>query len=89
MILDKEYSCIPEKSKILFFASDTPEKLFIKYKPAPHQKVNQQTCNPGDVSVKGAKSIGNQLSIKEVGSINAKPPRNWDAEGTTTELKFA
>jgi topoisomerase IV subunit A len=89
MILDKEYFCIPEKSKILFFASDTPEKLFIKYKPAPHQKVSQQTCNPADVSVKSAKAIGNQISIKDVGSINAKPPRNWDPEAATTELKFA
>lgn len=89
MILEKEYFCIPEKSKILFFSPETPEKLFIKYKPAPHQKVNQQTCNPADVSVKSAKAIGNQLSIKEVGSINSKPPRNWDPEATTTELKFA
>jgi topoisomerase IV subunit A len=89
MILDKEYFCIPEKSKILFFAPDTPDQLYIKYKPAPHQKVSQQTCKPGDVSVKGAKAIGNQLSIKEVGSVNSKPPRNWDPEATTTELKFA
>ena len=89
MILEKEYRCIPEKSKLLFFDVDTPAQLFIKYKPAPHQKVNQQTCKPGEVSVKNAKAIGNQLSIKEVQSINSKPPRNWDHEGTTTELKFA
>ena len=89
MILDREYFCIPEKSKILFFAPDTPDQLFIKYKPAPHQKVNQQTCKPGEISVKGAKARGNQLSIKEVASVNSKPPRNWDPEATTTELKFA
>lgn len=89
MILDKEYFCIPEKSKILFFSPDTPEQLYIKYKPAPHQKVSQQICKPGDVSVKGAKAIGNQLSIKEVQSVNTKPPRNWDPEAATTELKFA
>ena len=89
MILDREYFCIPEKSKILFFAPDTPEQLFIKYKPAPHQKVSQQTCKPSDISVKGAKARGNQLSIKEVASVNSKPPRNWDPDATTTELKFA
>jgi topoisomerase-4 subunit A len=89
MILDKEYSCIPEKSRILFFEPETPAQLFIKYKPAPHQKVSQQTCKPGELSVKSAKAIGNQISIKDVQSINAKPPRNWDPEAATTELKFA
>jgi topoisomerase IV subunit A len=88
MILDKEYFCIPEKSKILFFEPETPEQLYIKYKPAPHQKVSQQICKPGELSVKGAKSRGNQISIKDVQSVNAKPPRNWDPEATTTELKF-
>jgi hypothetical protein len=51
--------------------------------------VSQQTCKPGELAVKSAKAIGNQISIKDVQSVNAKPPRNWDAEATTTELKFA
>lgn len=89
MILDKEYFCIPEKSRLLFFAPETPETLYIKYKAAPHQKVSQQTCKPSELSVKSAKAIGNQISIKEVQSVNTKPPRNWDPESTTTELKFA
>lgn len=89
MILDKEYFCIPEKSRILFFEPDTPEQLYIKYKAAPHQKVSQQTCKPGDLTVKGAKSRGNQISIKDVQSVNVKPPRNWDTDLATTELKFA
>jgi topoisomerase IV subunit A len=89
MILDKEYFCIPEKSRILFFEPGTPEQLFIKYKPAPHQKISQQTCKPGELNVKSAKAIGNQISIKDVQSVNTKAPRNWDPEATTTELKFA
>ena len=32
-IMTKIYHCIPPKSKILFFESDTPAELFIKYKP--------------------------------------------------------
>ncbi len=87
-IMDKEYFCIPEKSRILFFEPDTPEQLYIKYRPAPHQKIHQQTCNPADVDVKGPKTLGRQLSIKDVGSINSKPPRNWDPEETTTKLLF-
>jgi topoisomerase-4 subunit A len=89
MILDRDYFCIPEKSRILFFEPGTPDHLYIKYKPAPHQKVSQQTCKPAELSVKGAKSRGNQISIKDVQSVNTKPPRNWDPEAATTELKFA
>jgi topoisomerase-4 subunit A len=89
MILEKEYFCIPAKSKILFFAPETPERLYIKYKAVPHQKISQQTCKPAELSVKSAKAVGNQISIKEVQSVNIKPPRNWDAEAATTELKFA
>jgi topoisomerase-4 subunit A len=89
MILDKEYFCIPEKSRILFFEQDTPEQLYIKYRAVPHQKISQQTCKPAELSVKGAKSRGNQISIKDVQSVNTKPPRNWDEQAATSELKWA
>src|SRR5262245_35022018 len=88
-ILDKDYFCIPEKSRILFFEPDTPAELFIRYKPAPHQKIGQQTCNPSEVDVKGPKTRGRQISIKDVASITSKPTRGWDAEATTTKLQFA
>jgi topoisomerase IV subunit A len=87
-ILNKEYFCIPPKSRILFFEPDTPAELFIRYKPAPYQKVNQQTCKPADVEVKGPKTRGRQISIKEVAAIAAKPPRGWDPEAATTKLEF-
>jgi len=87
-ILEKVYHCIPPKSKVLLFEADTPEQLYIKYKPAPYQKINQQTCSPGEVEVKGAKTVGRQISIKDVSSIGSRPPRGWDAEGPTTKLQF-
>jgi topoisomerase-4 subunit A len=87
-ILDKLYQCIPPKSRILFFAPDTPEELYIRYKPAPYQKVNQQTCKPAEVEVKGAKTRGRQISIKEVASITSQPTRGWDPEAATTRLQF-
>jgi topoisomerase-4 subunit A len=87
-ILNKEYFCIPPKSKILFFEPDTPRELFIRYKAAPYQKINQQTCQPADVEVKGPKTRGRQISIKEVAAINSKPPRGWDPEAATTRLEF-
>ena len=70
-ILNKEYFCIPPKSRILFFEPETPAELFIRYKAAPYQKINQQTCRPSQVEVKGPKSRGRQISIKEVAAINS------------------
>ena len=87
-ILNKIYHCIPPKSKVLFFEPDTPAELYIKYKPAPYQKINQQTCNPSQVEVKGPKTRGRQISIKDVSSINSKPSRGWDADAVTTRLQF-
>jgi topoisomerase IV subunit A len=88
-IMNKEYFCIPEKSRILFFEQDTPAEIYIRYKPAAYQKINQQTCKPSEVLVKGVKSRGNQISIKEVSSINSKPSRGWDAEAPTSQVQFA
>ena len=88
-ILDKAYSCIPEKSRILFFAPDTPKLLYIRYKPAPHQKVSQQTCDPMEVDVKSPRTLGRQLSIKDISSVTAEPTRGWDEQATTTKIVFA
>ena len=87
-ILNKEYFCIPPKSRILFLEADTPAQLYIKYKPAPHQKIHQQTCNPADIEVKSVKTLGRQLTIKDIGSVGAKPPRGWDSESPTPKLQF-
>jgi topoisomerase-4 subunit A len=88
-ILNKEYQCIPPKSRILFFEPDTPKEIYIRYKPAPYQKVNQQTCNPAEVAVKGAKARGNQISIKEVSSITSAPTRGWDETAPASKVQFA
>ncbi|HYG35370.1 MAG TPA: DNA gyrase subunit A, partial [Clostridia bacterium] len=87
-ILNKIYHCIPPKSKVLFFEPDTPAELYIRYKPAPYQKINQQTCTPSQLEVKGPKTLGRQVSIKDVSSIGSRPPRGWDHEGPTTKLQF-
>ncbi|MGD0258580.1 MAG: DNA topoisomerase IV subunit A [Verrucomicrobiota bacterium] len=87
-ILNKVYHCIPLKSRVLFFEPDTPDALYIRYKPAPYQKINQQTCCPAEVEVKGPKTRGRQISIKDVSSINSQPSRGWDPEAATTRLQF-
>jgi topoisomerase IV subunit A len=88
-ILNKAYSCIPDKSRILFFAPETPKQLFIRYKPAPHQKISQQTCDPNEIEIKGAKTRGRQLSIKDISSVTAEPTRGWDESAATTKIIFA
>jgi len=88
-ILNKAYSCIPEKSRILFFSPDTPKVLYIRYKPAPHQKISQQTCDPKEIEVKGPKTRGRQISIKDIASVTAEPTRGWDEKAATTQVMFA
>ena len=85
-ILGKAYSCIPEKSRLLFFAPETPALLYVRYKPAAHQKVSQQTCNPAEVDVKSPKTLGRQLSIKDISSVTAEPTRGWDEKAPTTKI---
>jgi topoisomerase-4 subunit A len=87
-ILNKVYSCIPEKSRILFFAPETPKTLYIRYKPAPHQKISQQTCDPSEIEIKGPKTRGRQISIKDISSVTASPTRGWDEKAATTKLMF-
>ena len=87
-IMGKAYSCIPEKSRILFFAPETPKLLYVRYKPAPHQKISQQTCEPGQVDVKSPKTLGRQISIKDISSVTAEPTRGWDEKETTTKIVF-
>jgi len=88
-ILNKAYSCIPEKSRILFFAPDTPKVLYIRYKPAPHQKISQQTCEPEQIEVKNPRTLGRQISIKDISSVTAEPTRGWDEKEATTKIVFA
>lgn len=88
-ILNKAYLCIPDKSRILFFAPETPKALYVRYKPAPHQKINQQTCDPSKIEIKSPKTRGRQISIKDISSVTAEPTRGWDEKAATTEILFA
>ena len=87
-IMNKAYACIPEKSRILFFSPDTPKILYVRYKPAPHQKISQQTCNPSEIEIKSPKTRGRQISIKDISSVTAEPTRGWDEKAATTKLLF-
>lgn len=88
-ILNKHYEALPEKGRILFFEPDTPPLLYLRYKPAPYQKINQQTCKPGDLEVKGPRTRGRQISVKDIASITREPTRGWDPDAPTTHVLFA
>jgi topoisomerase-4 subunit A len=88
-IMNKAYLCIPDKSRILYFAPETPRTLYVRYKPAPHQKINQQTCDPAKIEIKSPKTRGRQISIKDISSVTADPTRGWDEKAATTEIVFA
>ena len=79
-ILNKEYSFAPEKSKVIYFGEGTPETLYVKYKPAKSQRINQQAFTPGDVLVKGVSAHGKQMTCKPIKSISAEKPRGWEDE---------
>jgi len=88
-ILNKLYNLAPPKSKLLFLEPDTPKELYVRYKPAAYQKINQQICHPSELEVKGAKTRGRQISVKDVSSVTTKPTRGWDDNAPTTKLVFA
>ena len=48
LIRNKDYRLAPEKpkSKILFFQEGCPDTIYVKYKPAKGQRINQQYFLP-------------------------------------------
>jgi hypothetical protein len=54
----------------------------------PHQKVSQQTCDPSEVGVKSSRTLGRQISFKDISSVTAEPTRGWDEQATTTKIVF-
>lgn len=91
-ILNKEYSCVPPKAKILLLTTEAMEKLFIKYKPlkpgksgrAPTAKAAQQpdeqVIDMATVPVQTPKTLGSQISQKSVDWLKTTRPRGWSEE---------
>ncbi len=77
-ILNKEYLCVPEGARILFFDDADPTEFYVRYKPEKHQRIHQQVFHPRDVGVKGAKSRGVRMTYKPIAKITVSKPRNWE-----------
>lgn len=77
-IMNKDYACTPEQSKILLFSDEQPKEIFVVYEEAKGQRIHQQIFNAHEIAIKGAKTLGNQMTIKEIKNLNTSKPRNWD-----------
>jgi topoisomerase-4 subunit A len=76
-IMNREYRLCPEKSAVSILDGDNPEHLYVKFKPAKNQKVHQMVVDVHKYAIKGAKTKGNQLTVKKIAKIATKPPRGW------------
>ena len=82
MIQNKEYRLAPPKSKILLFQEDTPERLYVKFKPAKGQRVHQAFSDPAEATMRRASARGLQMTTKPIARISSAKPNWWnDAAG--------
>ena len=81
-ILNKDYLLAPPKSKVILFDDTGPDQIFVKYKVVPKLRIKQQIFNLKDLSVKGAKAKGNQMTVKAINNLGTKVLKNWDDADT-------
>ncbi len=79
-IQNKEYRLVPEGSKILLLVENTPESIYVKYRPSKGQRIHQQVFNPEDVAVKAVSARGNQMTSKAIARMAIEKPRWWKEE---------
>lgn len=78
VIMNRDYRYAPENATIAFFTENTPEHLYVKYKPAKNQRIRQQVFKPSEVLVKNVKAKGKQLTSKAIAYLDSSPGRWWD-----------
>ena len=76
-ILNKEYRCAGKASKILLFADDSPNEIYVKYRPAKRQRIHQQMFHAEGLAVKGVKARGSLMAPKRIEKIATRKPRWW------------
>lgn len=77
VIMNREYECALPGARVILFEVGHPKEVFVKYKPAKGQRINQQIFEPGKVPVKSAKARGNQITVKEITLITSTRPKGW------------
>jgi topoisomerase-4 subunit A len=82
-ILNREYRCTPEGCSIILLREGVPDTIYLKYKRAKNQRIHQQMFDPRQVTVRGVKSKGNQMTSKGVDRIATEKPRWWKDDQET------
>lgn len=82
-ILEKEYRCVPAKSKIMFFTDEPIETLYVKLKPAKttrrkkNPEPDEQTISLKEVPIQNPKTLGQMISHRSVDWVKSARPRGW------------
>lgn len=79
-IFNKEYKLLPPRSKVTFLTEGCPEAIYVKYKPMPKQRINQQIFDPREATLRTASSKGIQVTSKDILKIDSSKPRWWNDE---------
>ncbi len=92
-ILNKEYACVPPKTKIMLLTTESLERVYIKYKPLKPGKrgglgkggnqPDEQIVELADLPVQTPKQLGTMLSHKAVDWLKTTKPRGWNETGGT------
>ena len=69
-----------ESSQLDLFVEGTPDKIFVKYRPAHHQRINQQYFIPKEVPVGGVSDAGSRLTCKQIVYIDITPGAWWEKD---------
>ncbi|NCN04741.1 MAG: DNA topoisomerase IV subunit A [Spirochaetales bacterium] len=71
-ILEKQYSLLPEGTKLLAFTTQEKGRVMLKYKKKPGLRVLEEEFAIADFLVKGVNAGGVRLTTKEVASMKVK-----------------
>ena len=83
VIMNRDYSFLPDRAKLLYFTDSDPKELYVKYEKEKRQRISQQVFHPDRIGVKSVKTKGLQMTVKTIKTISDKKPRNWDEEADT------
>lgn len=81
-ILNKEYSCIPDRGRVLYFTDCPPKTLYVRYKKSKGQRIHQQVFDLSKIAVKSVKTRGKHMTAKKVASIHSVKPKGWIDTGS-------
>lgn len=89
MIMNKEYTLVPEGATIILFCKGTPEAIYVKFKYMKGQRITQQVFDPAEARISSASAKGIQMTPKAIERIDIKKAQWWvEAEGATKGALF-